>query len=55
MNDSERKKPYEKQTFMRAFYSTFKYIYFCPILFATTLTVIYIEYNNMKTDQRNFS
>jgi hypothetical protein len=55
MNESDKNKPHEKQTCLNAVYKTFKYIYFCPILFAATWMVIYLEYNNMKSDQGNFS
>lgn len=39
---------------MKAFYKTFKYIYFCSILFATMWIVVYVEYGNMQSDQQDF-
>jgi hypothetical protein len=36
-------------------YKAFKYIYFCPILFAITWLIIYLEYNNMQSDQQDYA
>lgn len=55
LNQDESKQPQDKQTWLKTVYKTFKYIYFCPILFATTWMVIYLEYSNVKSDQTDFS
>jgi hypothetical protein len=54
LNEDALKKPHEKRTYLGAIYKTFKYIYFCPILFATTWMIIYLEYNSIESDRVDF-
>jgi hypothetical protein len=46
-DSSNNKAEKEDQKIMNSVYKTFKYIYFCPILFATAWLVVYLEYSNM--------
>lgn len=54
LNEDRKMKPHEKQACLKVIYNTFKYIYLCPILFATSWIVIYLEHSNMKSDQSDF-